>query len=449
MKRQVATARQLAADSASSVLAQLEGILPDRVVVFGSLPPDGRDLDLLVLRRQERTAVAQWLAQHDFEERGDRWVRFGDVAVTAVELVPAETWHLPLREASALFAEGKPLAGMRKIVQPSPAHTILILARRRVWRGCSIAGKHRVRIDAAVAEDPDAWLHAEERAATWRLRGSLACLRLAYTRAGRADIFTRTRALSEAFARVGGGSVLAGVHVHVRKALRLERGALVALSGLDGAGKSSHAARLAGTLGVLGQDAVVVWSPLGGNPSVARFGGWGKRALGRLPNSRSASDDTSSARAASAGAAHRSSVPLGPAGMVSAAWVSFLGLTNVIAHARTVVHLARGRIVICDRYSLDSAVHLLHRYGNTRAVRLQIALISLLSPRPRRAYLLEVAPEVALRRKADRWTTNQLRRRFELYRELHEAFGARRLNADQPEAQLAIEIAKDVWASLA
>jgi thymidylate kinase len=128
--------------------------------------------------------------------------------------------------------------------------------------------------------------------------------------------------------------------------------------------------------------------------------------------------------------------------------VTFLGLTNAAAQARIAVHVVRGRIVICDRYSLDSAVHLLHRYGDTRAVRSQIALISLLSPPARRAYLLEVAPEVALRRKADRWTLDQLRRRFHLYRELQDAFGAQRLNAEQPQAQLAAEIARDVWASI-
>jgi thymidylate kinase len=110
--------------------------------------------------------------------------------------------------------------------------------------------------------------------------------------------------------------------------------------------------------------------------------------------------------------------------------------------------LMLGRDVVCDRYVLDSAVHLLHRYGDTRIVRLQIALISLTSPKPRRAYLLEVRPEVALGRKVDRWTEAELTERSRLYHELHTAMGARLLDAQQSRERVAMEIASDVLRSL-
>ena len=145
---------------------------------------------------------------------------------------------------------------------------------------------------------------------------------------------------------------------------------------------------------------------------------------------------------------HRSAVPAGPGGVVRAAWVTFLGLASIRGQMRTALHLLRGRVVICDRYSLDSAVHLQHRYGDTRTVRLQLSLISLVSPRPRVHYLLDVRPEVALRRKVDRWSADQLAQRSQLYRALHEMYGAQCVDAEQPPRDLATQIGHEVWRAL-
>jgi thymidylate kinase len=438
----VAAARK-SADVATSLLAQLDGILADRILVFGSLPPHGRDLDLLARRHRDYEAVADWLERHGFERRDNRWVRVDEAAVAVVELVLAQTWALPAPEVDALFAEARPIQGMCNIVHPSATHTLLILARRRLWRGDAISEKHRKRIDVAIGEDPRAWAHAEGRATVWRLGASLACLRAAH--AGESPALqSRVRALFEAAAQAGGGSVVRGAGKRARRLLRVERGALFALSGLDGAGKSLQAAALAQLLGALGRDVVVVWSPLGSTGMVADLGRWGKRLVS-TPRGTPAEQSSS---VQPGGAVTSSTVSANDHRVVSATWVTLMGLANTLSHLRTAAMLMLGRDVVCDRYVLDSAVHLLHRYGDTRIVRLQIALISLTSPKPRRAYLLEVRPEVALGRKVDRWTEAELTERSRLYRELHTAMGARLLDAQQSRERVAVEIASDVLRSL-
>jgi thymidylate kinase len=425
------------------LLRRLDSWLETRVLVFGSLPPTGRDVDLLV-QSSHFQALAEWLDSHGFEGHDDRWVRFAEDGVTAVDIVCVERWRLSEAEVDELFHQGVPLPGMRNVLRPSPAHALLILARKEGWRR-SLSAKHRAAIEAVVLEDAKAWPRARGHAQEWRAESSLACLRAAWVPGQRRRVGSRTRAIQEALAVRGGGSSVAGALRVMRRAVPFRRGVLVALSGLDGAGKSSQAAALRDNLRTLGYDAVVLWSPLGGNPAVSRLGAWGKQLLnGRLTAER----PVASAGPGGRGAMHRSAVPAGPGGMVAAAWVTFVGLTSIRAQARAVLHLLRGRVVICDRYSLDSAVHLRHRYGDTRSVRLQISLISLVSPQPRLHYLLEVPPEVALRRKVDRWSADQLARRSELYLELHQLYGARRVDAGRSQRDLATQIGSDVWHTL-
>jgi thymidylate kinase len=204
----------------------------------------------------------------------------------------------------------------------------------------------------------------------------------------------------------------------------------VALSGLDGAGKSTQAAALADALDALGSRPRIVWAPIGNNWPVAALATLGKR-LTRRRGPRSAE-------------AHASSVPAGPGGLVAAGWVTLVGVAHAAAQLRTRFHVLTGRVAICDRYVLDTAVHLLHRYGDTRAVRAQIRLVSLVTPEPSRAYFIDVPPQLARARKADRWTTSHLTRRAALYRELHERFGVRRVDGNRPSAEITTELVREV-----
>ena len=427
----------------ASLLASLDLFLEDRVLVFGSLPPEGRDVDILA-RSAQFGALAEWLDSQGFERREDRWVRFAHGGVAAVDLVHVDEWGLSEREVEDLFAQGVPLPGLANLVRPSAAHTLLILARRRGWQR-RLSAKHLAAIEAAVAANANAWSRAREHAREWLVESSLTGLQATWIGKplGRRS---RVRTIGEALALRGGGSSAVGAWAVIRRrAIPFRRGVLVALSGVDGAGKSSQAVVLHDNLRMLGYDAVVQWSPLGANPSVIRIGGWGKRLPTRRSDLR-----RRPALSGSAGiqAMDRSAVPAGPGGVVQAAWVTFLGLASIPGQMQTALHLLRGRVVICDRYSLDSAVHLQHRYGDTRTVRLQLSLISLVSPRPRVHYLLEVRPEVALRRKVDRWSTDQLARRSQLYRALHETYGAQRVDGERPPRDLATQIGHEVWRAL-
>jgi thymidylate kinase len=418
--------------------------LSDRLLVFGSLPLQGRDLDLLVRSDSEHSRVVQWLEQHGFERRGDRWARFDGAAVAVVELVRAKEWQLPAADIDMLYAEAEPLKGMRNVARPSAAHTLLLLARKRAWRGGGISNKHRRRIDAAITDDPRAWTRAEARAEAWRLSASLRCLRAAYLRK-QAGFRNRASALAEATARAGDGSSLVGARRVGRRLLTPKRGHLFALSGLDGAGKSSQAATLAQTLDVLGRKPIVVWSPIGSTGVIGSVGQSGRRLVAVVT---AAPARYRSHRARGERAGSSSPVAANQHRLVGATWVILMGLADAVTQLRTAMQLMRGCDVICDRYALDSAVHLLHRYGETRLVRLQIALIVLVSPQPRRAFFLAVRPEVAAKRKVDRWSERDLRHRFDLYCELRSAYGARLVNGEQPPDRVAAEIAREVWRSL-
>ena len=100
-----------------------------RVLVFGSLPPEGRDLDLLV-RPAEESAIAAALNEAGFLNRDVQWVRFRGCEVDAVDLSPAASWALSNEEIAALFAEARPLDGTTHLAEPSAHHTLLILARK-------------------------------------------------------------------------------------------------------------------------------------------------------------------------------------------------------------------------------------------------------------------------------------------------------------------------------
>jgi thymidylate kinase len=131
--------------------------------------------------------------------------------------------------------------------------------------------------------------------------------------------------------------------------------------------------------------------------------------------------------------------------MLTFAWTTVMALLNGWWQSRaTRVHLLRGRVVICDRYTLDSKVHLRYAYGETAGYRLQTALIRLLSPRPHRAYLLDVTPDVAYARNQE-YRPAEITARARYYREEYEAFGVSRLDGERPRHELCAEIALDAW----
>lgn len=431
----------------------IDHVLASPVLVFGSPPPTGRDLDLLA-RAPELGALSEWLRDEGFVERGGEWVRFRDCSVESLDLVPVAAWGLPDEAADELFAEARPIGRFLRLVRPAPRHVLLTLARRLVEGDGVLSGKHRARIEAALAEDGAAWDGARAGASLWRARHALEALERAYGSGGGASRRARAAALSEwpygpersaARARARGW-IAAGRGRHPRRAH------VVSFSGLDGAGKSSQAEALRDALVRLGWDATIQWTrlewtTLWENRWLGVIGWPARTGLALVARARSrgrrsaeASPDTTALTPAAV--RERSNV-------IANVWVAIVALAHASAQRReTRPHLQRGSVAICDRYTLDSAAHLRFRYGERRAFRPQIRLVERLSPRPLRAYFLDVPPETAFARKAEQYSLEDLTRQARLYREEAEALGVRRLDGESLREELCALIAEDVWRAL-
>jgi thymidylate kinase len=408
--------------------------LPTSVVVFGSLPPGARDLDLLV-RAGEEAVVGSALEEAGLVGRGSKFAAFGACTAFGVELTAVTSWGLPRREAEALFADSIPLEGAERIRRPAPAHALLILARRLALSRGHLADKLRPRIARVLAEDPAAWANARERAAAWGLDDALTAL--------------------EEVHRCADVSVAAPGAVRTRARRRLaavprpRRPLVIALSGLDGAGKSSHAAALRDALGRLDVPAAVVWTPLGQNTTLELIGRPAKKLLSLLrfgPLRPLAEQSATGSVFSNPG---RRPNGRGAGAVMVAAWATFVAILNVLSQRRALARHALGaRVVIYDRHALDSIVRMRFLYGASGRFGLRERLVRVGAPRPRLEYYLQVRPETAYSRKPD-WTLEQLRVQAELYDVLVESFATRTLDAERPPEDVCAEIASAVWRELA
>jgi thymidylate kinase len=430
-----------------SVLELADAAATDRVLLFGSPPPAGRDVDLLA-RPSSEAAIAARLRDAGFLGRGERWARFDDCRTTAVELVPAAAWELPERELEALFADAAPVGDLERVVAPAPHHVLLIAARRFAHGRGTLGERRRARIEDALARDPAAWERAERHAAAWGAGTALRLLRHAYERgetAGRADL---VRAVAEQRRAAGRPPAVAWLEASRAAAQRTRRPAVISLSGIDGAGKSFQARRLEAALDRLGIGAAVVWSPFGGGRATDVIGEPLKAVLRRLPFGPLARHrDGPAPRSVMSG-------PAAPRGRGSAVlhllWTSFVVVLDAASQRSAALrHAARGQVVIFDRQALDSMVHMRVVYGEQRSLRVQQSLARAVAPRPRVAYLLEIRPETSLARKDDVWELEQLRAHARLYHEHHARLGVRRLDGERPPEELCAQIASEVWTALA
>jgi thymidylate kinase len=220
---------------------------------------------------------------------------------------------------------------------------------------------------------------------------------------------------------------------------------VIALSGLDGVGKSTQAEMLRASLTKLGYEAVVVWVPIGSRPSLRRFASAAKRGLSRLPFGplAHAGEETVERRLLSQ--TDDGGLASWPGRRLAASiWSTVITLANA-ASCRRAARGTRtgGRIVIFDRYVLDAVVDLRFSYAPYERLPLQEAAVRLLTPAPSFAFLLDASPETAHARKPD-WNLAQTRVRAGLYRREYERLGVRRLDAERPADELAVQIAREV-----
>jgi thymidylate kinase len=409
---------------AESIVELIESVATDRVLVFGSLFPDGRDLDLLV-RAPEETALTEAFARHGMHLRNEKWVVFRNCSAYRVELVPAESWRVPPQELDALYDQARPIGESKLLVRPAPHHALLILALR-LSHGGGLQEKHRDRIAAAVVEEAAAWEWAWTRAPAWRVESALERIQSAFT----------------------AGSALPAPRAKRRR----KSGHVVALSGLDGAGKSTQAWGLIEALERTGFAAAVEHVPLGSDRVLWILGYLAQRfvrATGRCGLFPEAVRRTEAGASLLGDPTHRGSGGNGILGLVTEAWATVVAAANAWTQWRTASrHVLAGRIVIHDRYTLDSIVRLRTLYGETRGFGFQRRLIQRLSPRPLCSFWLDVSPETALARKEDRWTLDQLHTQARLYRIEHERLGVLRIDGERAPDQICAEIAAEVWRRL-
>ena len=408
----------------------LDRALASQALVYGSLPPEGRDVDLLVRPEDEAGAEAA-LVEAGFLCREGVWVRFAACTVEIVEVTSAAAWGLPRDELDALFEAARPLEGLSRLAQPSPQHAVLVLARRAARDGGRLDAKRQTRLAAVLDADPSAFDRAGMHAAGWGAQEALEQLRRG----------------------VAGGPPPARAPT---RAPGRSRGAVIALSGLDGAGKSTQALALQQTLERLGYDATIAWTRIGWDDALWRFALPLKAALERAlrlfrRNGAEAGDAVAAGAGPTGGAGERGDDPVKrireSSALLTHVWTMVIAIINGLAQRRlTRSHVRRGGIVICDRYTLDSIVALRFAYGPHRRFRYQRAMIAALSPTPLRAYLIDVPPETAFARKGEgglAWLAGHRR----LYRQEHAGLGVRLLDGERPTEELCAEIGRDVWQS--
>jgi thymidylate kinase len=430
------------------LLELLDATVSDSVVVFGALPPEGRDLDLLARPGEERS-VAAALSTVGFVERGQQWVRFGPYAAEGVDIVPASHWQLPEPALDDLFADGTLIDGLARLVSPSAHHALLILARQ-LSEGGRLHEKRRLRLIRMLAQTPDAFERAREHAPAWGAERALDLLERMYREgATAAPISARASALVERLVSTGVAPRRARLYVWRSLVLsrlrrRRQRGAVVAISGLDGAGKTTQAHSLHCALTLLRIDSAVAWTRITSNSWI-----W-VLALGveKLLALASVGRRRGREAGAAAGPYHRTTLRR-RSRVVTEVWSTLVALANALSHRRAVArHLREGRVVICDRYVLDSAAHLRYRYGESTKFGFQLGLIRKLSPEPVRSFFLDVAPERAHDRRHDEYTLDELTRLARLYRSAYEEHGVRRIDSDRPLEDVCAEIGRDVWLAL-
>jgi thymidylate kinase len=456
---------QLGGQACSFVKAAelIDTVVAGRVLVYGSLPPDGRDLDLLVREPEER-AIGEILTEAGFARRRNEWVRFARCSAEIVELTTAKNWALPSDEVDLLFGEGLEIDGLRNVVRPSPHHTLLILARRVTSADGVLDQKLRTRLGLALSENPEAWARARERADGWSARVALDALQNAWRtgarippahRAAARRERSRTRQRSHGRAREWLSTTASGVP-------RPRLGRVVAFSGLDGAGKSSQADALRQTLARLGYDAIVVRTRITWDDALWTIAGPIKQMLTPPLRLLTSVRVVQAAYDRPAGPDHedRSETTQGTnenvsrdpvtrvreaSSLLTELWTLMITLANASLQWKLMCrHLLHGGIVVCDRYTLDSIVELRYSYGSERPFRSARAALSRLYPSPLRAYFLDVSPQSALERKGE-WGIQWLSEHRDLYLQECERLGVRLLDGELPQADICDEVAREVW----
>lgn len=427
--------------SDAHIATAIDAILTAPVLVVGSPPPLGRDLDLLAVG-PEYTAITEWLEGAGFLRWRQSWARFSVEGTYGVDLSSAERWASRCFSSTRLLHDAEPIPGFRHLVIPSPSTVLLLAARGMVTRRGLITAKVRARVTKALERDPEAWSSMDELARVVGMSGAARLLRRAYESPGPLPMTARLSGLAGVWLHRGPMVAKAKVFVDARP--RYVRPAVVSFSGLDGSGKSTQVRELHTSLVNLGVPTEVQWAGFKTGSSL-------RRAFPVLE--RTSVLGASRVQSATNGAAMRD--PLVPSACLGSPlgqhlWMYSVVALNTINLWRYVLRPRRGtKVLIFDRFSPDSAVKLDFHYGLNRGLNIirQRALFKVLSPKPNVGFLVAVPSEVAYARRQDQ-TPDELTSMARLYDDQVHRFGLQRLDGTRAADKLSRQIAMAVWQGL-
>ncbi|MDP8930423.1 MAG: hypothetical protein M3O70_18115, partial [Actinomycetota bacterium] len=101
------------------LLKLVDSIATQPLLITGSLPPLGRDLDVFT-GREGAAALGSELDRRGFLNRGRGWVGFEGCQVHPIEIFTPEDWHLANEESSSLLQDAEPFLGYDNLRLPAP-----------------------------------------------------------------------------------------------------------------------------------------------------------------------------------------------------------------------------------------------------------------------------------------------------------------------------------------
>lgn len=426
----VDTMAALRADVASAIDAVASG----PVLVEGSPPPGGRDLDLLAVPK-DHAAIGSWLHAAGFIRWKSTWAKFGEPGAYGVELSSVERWQTAEADGSSLFLDAEPIPGYRHLVLPGPAVVLLLAARGTVTRRGGLTPKARSRVAGALARDPGAWEVAASLAGPLGMTGALRLMQRAYE--STTPLSPSARVAGLAGVVLAGGPAAAKGRILAGARPRRLRPAVVSFSGLDGSGKSTQVDRVKDGLNDLGIASVDHWA------------GFKNAALLRV---RFPILDRPSSSYTGAESDRDRLIPhaLHGSRAGTAAWGYVVVLFNCAHLWRFVLRRPPGtKLLVFDRFSPDTMVKLDLRFTRDRGIniRWQRKLFEMMSPKPDIGFLVDVSSEVAYGRRQEQ-TPQELADMAELYQEQVPRYRLHRLDGTRPADELAEQIASTIWRGL-
>ena len=358
---------------------------------------------------------------------GTTWAGVVDGRVNAVR----PSTHAQWQELCADLTPG------RALTAPSPAHVLLLSAERLVTDD-AVESQVLGSIAAhAVAESPESWRAALRRGLDWGLWRALAHLERA----------------------MAGATVTARDRSDARRELERARHhdlrvkpstpLVIALSGVDGAGKSLQARQLAAALSAAGAPAAVEWGRVAADRRLDAIALPVAAVASRVSRRSARSVEAAPARAAVVPEARVAARQMRERSrLVGLVWPYLVVLLTITSQRRvTRLHRAQGRSVIHDRYVLDAVTQLRDDY-RVRAGTFARAALRRLAPRPAVAVLLVVSPEVALARKQEQYDLDDLKRIHAGYLEAAKQLAVAQVDGERDPAVITAELFGLAWAAL-